>query len=158
MWLLLGSFSGGIAGAIGLGGGTIYTPLLLSLDVRPRVATATTLYLTLFGRFSATLIYITIGWLHIPYSLLIGAVSGLGIYVAIKVIKQMIDKYQRPSIIVFVLAVILAASAIAVPFFSIRSLLREVESGKSITKFGNICSHHEVGKSHNHINYASIFL
>jgi uncharacterized membrane protein YfcA len=119
VWLLWGSFAGGIAGAIGLGGGTIYTPLLLYLNVRPRVATATTLYITLFGRFAATLIYISIGWLSIPYALLIGGTSSVGIYFSMKVIKQMIEKYKRPSVIVFILAIILGVSAIAVPIFSI---------------------------------------
>ena len=57
-----------------------------------------------------------------------------------KVIKSMIEKYKRPSVIVFILAIILGLSAIAVPIFSIQNLMKSLDAGKSITAFGNICN------------------
>lgn len=61
--LLIGiSFIGGlIAGALGLGGGSIYNPALLSMGVDPRVAGATGMYLVLWGAINSTVINATAG-------------------------------------------------------------------------------------------------
>ena len=95
------------------------------LNVKPRVTTATSLYITLFGRFGSTLVYLSLGWINLPYAITIGIVSSIGIYVAIKTIKEMIAKYNRPSLIIFVLAGILGISAIAVPVFNGINMIKE---------------------------------
>ena len=125
LWKLkLGSFFGGIVGAFGLGGGVVFNPLLLSLGVLPQVTTSTAMYMILFGTTASTLVYISIGALVIPYAALIGFSTTIGIIIGLKVIKQMIEKYNRPSIIVFILSFILAASAIMVPVFNFSNLLK----------------------------------
>jgi hypothetical protein len=51
-------FMGGIAaGALGIGGGAIFTPSLLALGVPPLVVTGTGLYLVLFSTVVSSLIY-----------------------------------------------------------------------------------------------------
>ena len=122
-----------------MGGGVIYSPLLLNLNVQPRIATATSLYITLFGRFGSTLVYLSIGWIDHWYTSLIGATAAIGIYVAIKILKGIIDKYKRPSVVVFILAIILCISAVAVPIFNTQNMMHEVHNGKSVMTFGDIC-------------------
>jgi len=47
--LLVGSALGGIVGAMGLGGGVVFNPCLLSLGVPPTVVAATGMFLILYS-------------------------------------------------------------------------------------------------------------
>ena len=47
-----------MSGALGLGGGSIFNPLLLSMGVPPRVASATGMYMIIFSTGASSLIYI----------------------------------------------------------------------------------------------------
>lgn len=55
--LILGFFGGWIAGALGLGGGSIYNPALLAMGIPPKVSAATGLYLVTFSKIASVLIY-----------------------------------------------------------------------------------------------------
>jgi len=48
--ILIGFVGGWVAGALGLGGGSIYNPALLSLGVNPRTSGSTGMYLVQIGR------------------------------------------------------------------------------------------------------------
>lgn len=54
--LTIGGFGGWVAGALGLGGGSIYNPALLSLGVNPRTSGATGMYLVLFSTMNSTVV------------------------------------------------------------------------------------------------------
>ena len=45
----IGFVGGLVAGALGLGGGSVYNPALLALGVHPRVSGATGMFLVLYG-------------------------------------------------------------------------------------------------------------
>ena len=47
--LLLGSVAGGLVGAMGLGGGAVFNPVLLGLGVPPTVVAATSMYLIMYS-------------------------------------------------------------------------------------------------------------
>lgn len=56
------AFGGGwVAGALGLGGGVIFNPILLALGVPPKVSTATGMYLITFSKFATSFFYIIFG-------------------------------------------------------------------------------------------------
>lgn len=55
--LILGFAGGWVAGALGLGGGSIYNPALLSMGVPPIVSSASGLYLVTFSTIASCLIY-----------------------------------------------------------------------------------------------------
>jgi uncharacterized membrane protein YfcA len=59
----LGFFAGMLAGALGLGGGSIYNPILLSLGVPPLVSAASSLYLVQFSKTATTICYFVYGYL-----------------------------------------------------------------------------------------------
>lgn len=57
--LILMSFVGGwVSGALGLGGGAIFNPLLLSMGCPPKVASATGMYMIIFSTGASTTTYI----------------------------------------------------------------------------------------------------
>jgi uncharacterized membrane protein YfcA len=140
-WILFGSFFGGVVGALGLGGSVVFNPVLLGLGVRPRVSSATSMYITLFGACSRTLVFLTMGVVDLPYAGLLGCCGVLGIIGGLTLIKGIIAKYDRPSIIVFTLAVILGISAVLVPIFNVKNMMEHVKEHISITAFGSLCPH-----------------
>ena len=62
-----------MAGGLGLGGGSIYNPALLSLGVNPRVAAATGMYLVIFSCINACVVNFLGGLLNLRYGSFIGA-------------------------------------------------------------------------------------
>ena len=56
--VVFSTLGGWVSGALGLGGGAIFNPLLLSMGVPPSVASATGMYLILFSTVSSSITYI----------------------------------------------------------------------------------------------------
>ena len=60
--LLLISFIGGlVCGALGLGGGTVFNPVLISMGVPPKVSSATGKYMIMFSKASSSVVYLVYG-------------------------------------------------------------------------------------------------
>lgn len=76
--LCLGFGGGWVAGALGLGGGVIFNPLLLQLGVPPRVSSATGMYLITFSKIAACLIYLIMGELQLDYAFWVAGWSTVG--------------------------------------------------------------------------------
>ena len=57
----LGFFGGLVAGALGLGGGVIFNPVLLTLGLPPLVSGASGLYLVTFSKVATSVVYIIYG-------------------------------------------------------------------------------------------------
>ena len=55
--LFLGFAGGLVAGALGLGGGSVFNPALLALGIPPKVSSASGLYLVTFSKIASVLIY-----------------------------------------------------------------------------------------------------
>ena len=76
--LLLGFVGGWVAGALGLGGGSIYNPALLSMGVPPKVSSATGMYLVLYSTIAASLVNFLNDKLNIQYGIWISFWSVIG--------------------------------------------------------------------------------
>ena len=60
--LLIFAFAGGwVGGALGLGGGSIFNPLMIALGVPPSVSTSTGMYMIMFSSAATTIIYFVYG-------------------------------------------------------------------------------------------------
>lgn len=68
---------GWVSGALGIGGGNIFNPLMVSLGVPPATATATSMYMITFSSGGATLTYIIYGLIDLPYSIWIGLIGSV---------------------------------------------------------------------------------
>lgn len=65
MYLLFFAFIGGwVSGAFGLGGGSVFNPLMIELGVPPTVSTSTGMYMIMFSTAASSVIYITYGALN----------------------------------------------------------------------------------------------
>lgn len=138
--LLVFAFLGGwISGALGLGGGSIFNPLMISMGVPPTVSTSTGMYMIMLSTLASSVIYITYDQLNIPYGLWLGFWTSIGILVGLRVIKKLVAKYKRQSIIVFILVGVMGVSAFMVPIFQVIEVIQLKADGKNIWELGDIC-------------------
>lgn len=137
--LLLGFAGGWVAGALGLGGGSIYNPALLAMGIPPRVSSATGLYLVTFSKIASVLVYFLDDLLDIPYGFWIGFWSCFGMVLGLCGAQVYMKKTGRQSIIVWVLVFLLFVSTIAIPIFGGISLKKEADEGKDLMAFSDIC-------------------
>ena len=80
----LGFVGGLVAGALGLGGGSIYNPALLTLGVHPKVSGATGMFLVLFSTINTCLVNYLNGFLNIQYGVWISFWSLIGSLIGMK--------------------------------------------------------------------------
>lgn len=59
--VVLGFMGGLLAGALGLGGGVIFNPVLLTMGLPPQVSGACSLYMVFFSKIASCLVYILNG-------------------------------------------------------------------------------------------------
>ena len=71
--LLIGLMGGLFSGVLGLGGGTIFNPMMLAMGVNPVVANSTGMYMVMFSTLSSSILFIISGTLNITFGLWIGA-------------------------------------------------------------------------------------
>jgi len=94
--LLFYGFAGGwVAGALGLGGGSIYGPAILSLGVNPRVAGSTSMYLVLFTAVNSTIVNWIDGTLNLTYSAWLGGWSVIGTIIGFILTEIYVKKSGR---------------------------------------------------------------
>ena len=89
----LGFFGGLISGALGLGGGVIFNPVLLTLGLPPLVSSASGLYLVTFSKIATSVVYIVYGQLDIPYGCWLAFCASVGSVIAIYAARW----YERRS-------------------------------------------------------------
>jgi uncharacterized membrane protein YfcA len=137
--LALCSIGGGLASAVGLGGGIVFNPILIGMGVPPQVAASTGMYMIMFSAFLNTFTFWLFDNLPILYAFWIGFWSSIGIAVFLSVIGSVIKKYGRPSIIVFILGSVIAMSAVVVPIVNIRHLIKRTSLGFNVWAWGDLC-------------------
>ena len=118
----IGFVGGLVAGALGLGGGSIYNPALLSLGVHPKVSGATGMFLVLFSTVNSVLIDWINGFLDIKYALWISSYSLIGSIVGMMLTDKVVAMTGKPSVMVLVLVVVFVLSTISTPTFAYFSL------------------------------------
>ena len=141
LWSLLaiGFIGGWVAGALGLGGGSIYNPALLTLGVHPRVSGATGMYLVLFSTINSSFVNFLNGMINLPYGVWLGSMSMIGSILGLIFVDWYIKRSGRQSIFVWVLVFVFLLSVIATPLFGYQSLSAEKQHGADIMAFNPIC-------------------
>jgi len=89
--LLIFAFAGGwVGGALGLGGGSIFNPLMIALGVPPSVSTSTGMYMIIYSSAATTIIFLVYGQLNLPFSIWLSFWCSMGIVAGISAINHII--------------------------------------------------------------------
>jgi uncharacterized membrane protein YfcA len=135
---IISAFAAGfVAGGVGLGGGVIFNPLLLSFDVPPLVASASGMFMIMCGSLSNSFLYVMAGYLNIGFAFWCGAFVAVGTAIGIKSINGIIKKTGKTSYLAFLLVLVIAISAIVVPIFGGIQMVQDSNDGEDIWKFGS---------------------
>lgn len=107
---VVGLVTGLIAGMLGIGGGLILVPLLLSIGVDPIVATSTSTTVVIFESSSVTIQYIVLGKVNADYALICSLVSATGSFVGTTIVQQFAQKTGKKYVFVCAVATCLFIS------------------------------------------------
>jgi uncharacterized membrane protein YfcA len=108
--LMLGA--GLLAGFLGIGGGMVIGPLLLALGLRAEVATATTAHMTLYTSSSAMVQYLILGRVPPVFGAVLFGTAMVASAVGYAGVARAVRAVGRPSLLVFVLLLVVAASGL----------------------------------------------
>ncbi|KAG2641509.1 hypothetical protein PVAP13_2KG229058 [Panicum virgatum] len=103
--------TGVMSGLFGIGGGLLLNPVLLQIGVPPKTASATTMFMVLFCASMSMAQFIILGVPGIASALVYGATCFAASAVGLAAIEGAVRRSGRASLIVFVVAGILALSA-----------------------------------------------
>jgi len=115
--LCLGFFGGLIAGALGMGGGVIYNPILLSMGLPPTVVGACALFLICYSKIASTIVYTLNGIMNWPYALWIGLWACLGGMIGSVFLILYIKYGGRQSFVVWALVLCFIIAIVVVPLY-----------------------------------------
>ena len=135
----IGFVGGFVAGAFGLGGGSIYNPAFLTLGVHPKVSGSTGMYLVMLSTINTCCVNFLNGYLNFYYALWISLWSLAGSVVGMMMTDKVVKGTGKPSIIVWVLVAVFIISTIATPVFGGISLKSQAQAGDDIFAFEPLC-------------------
>lgn len=125
---------------MGLGGGSIYNPALLTLGVHPKVSGATGMFLVLFSTINTCLVNYLNGFLHLRYGAWISLWSLIGSLVGMNMTDKVVTMTGKPSILVWILVAVFVMSTVATPIFGGMDLYSLHQRGEDIFAFSGYCS------------------
>jgi len=128
------SVAGLFAGLFGIGGGIVKSPLMLEMGVHPSVASATCATMILFTSVTATTSFIAYGELDYDYGVVFLVIGFLSTIVGQLVMQALMKKYNRNSYIAYSVALVVSASALAMTWSSIVTIVSGNSTG------GGMCS------------------
>jgi len=133
-------FASGLLGVLLLvGAGLVMGPLLLRYNVHPQVASSTALFCVFIGALSGAIQYWIVGALNMEYSLYLDCVAALAAVIGVRVVNWAVRKWGRPSLVVLLLASVIAVSLVLVPVYDGIQIYESVNSGTFEAGFNSIC-------------------
>lgn len=133
-------FGTAIATAIGSGGGTIYSPLLLSIGLPPEVTSATAMYLIMFKSLATVIQFSVIGEIDWEYAIWFGIFALIAVLFLSSKIQECFKR--RQSVLIIILGFIIMAGAFLMPVIMVPRILDGDNDGIldwKLWRMANIC-------------------
>ena len=140
--ILLPIFStvAGIAASfLGIGGGMVLGPLMLELGMSPDVVSATSALLILLSAVASVVQFVILGRIIVDYGLVLLAIGATASFVGVKLIRFIVTKYRKRSVIVFLLSVVIMASNVLLLVSGILALVDQIDKDSSDLDFRGVC-------------------
>ena len=122
LWfLIIGGLGGGwVGGALGLGGGSIFNPLMTSMGLPPSVSTSTSSYMIMLSTGASCVMYTLYGTMNVDFGLWLSFWCSFGILIGIALLDWLITKFNgRQSLLLFCLVFMLILSALLIAVIAI---------------------------------------
>jgi uncharacterized membrane protein YfcA len=135
IWSVAGLTAGGVAGFLGIGGGMVKSPLMISMGTTPQVATATASFMILFTSAATTLQFFLLKRLRWEFALWYGGVGMVGSFLGQFVLARVVTHYNRQSWVSFFVGFVIVGCAIAMVATNVINIVDK----KSPMNFSSIC-------------------
>ncbi|XP_057528532.1 sulfite exporter TauE/SafE family protein 3-like [Amaranthus tricolor] len=139
LFFFTGIVAGVIGGMLGIGGGTILTPLFLELGIHPQVASATSAFAMLFSSSMSVVQYYILKRFPVPYAVYLYCVAVIAAFTGQDVVRRIISVIGRTSIIIFILAFTIAVSTICLGGAGIIHMILKVQNHEYMG-FQSLCN------------------
>ena len=136
---LVGVGGGAVAGTVGMGGGVVMGPLLLYLQVPPAASAATSTLMILFSSSAATLSFAVDGRVNAQYAFMYGSLNFFASFLGVFLVGRAVKRSGRSSIIVLLLAMMMASGALVSAVFGGIESVRDIRSGQDLA-FSSLCA------------------
>lgn len=135
----LSYFTGMLSGSLGMEDELIMNPVFLLLGVNAQVANACCNALILATSTTSALQFILAGYVHWIEGLVVLGVSMVGSAVGIFIVRLCVEKSQRMSVVVYILAYLLLAVAVLTPVKLYNSVVGGLQDGSFYFGFKSFC-------------------
>ena len=135
----VGVCGGALAAILGMGGGVIMGPLLLTLQVHPLATAATSTLMILFSSSAATLSFAVNGNINAEYAYIYSSCNFLSSFAGVFIIGRIVRKTGKSFVVVMLLALVMATGAMASAVFGGQESVHDYRSGTNLT-FSSMCT------------------
>jgi len=121
----------------------ILGPLFVALNFQPQVGTASTGFMILFTALAGTVQYLAVKKLGWQYAVWFGCIGALGGQTGQRVVKRLIERTGRPSIVVLMLGSIIGLAVLITAISQAINVANEARDGEDIFTFDTslfVCS------------------
>ena len=129
--------AGVVAGLIGIGGGMVLGPLMLVMGIHPRVSAATTATMIVLTSSSVAVLFVTAGLVPWEYAVFFFLTCLTGAYVGKKYIDGYVKRTGKASLLIWLLATIIALATIGCVIIVITRL---AEADWCLAGFNKFCN------------------
>ena len=103
------------------------------------VSAATCMYMVMFGAAASMFMFLIYGRFNLYYSLWVGLFSGIGVFLGLFVMRHIMKRYKRPSLIAFALATTIAIATVLAVYSNIRTLITKLANDVDILQGDSLC-------------------
>ena len=138
---IIGLSTGLIAAFVGIGGGTITNPVLLSYNFAPTVVSFTSMYLIVANKMVADTVFILGGVMPLQYMFFIGGILVIGVLFVEWKLGQLVKRLGRQSYISFLFSGLLIIALILVIIVGIKTTTETLDDeNKGLLEFTSFCT------------------
>lgn len=131
--------AGVTAGVFGLGGGIVFTPLMLELGTHPQVTAATTQTMLLFTTGASTVVFAQMGDIPWDFAAVIMATAFICTLIGQAAVDAIVRRAGRGSVVVIVLAAFFSCACLLSFYVATSSVVSVVRDPSKLTKVQGVC-------------------
>ena len=122
---LIGFITGFLSANIGIGGGTVLIPVMMSFGFLPSVISYTTSYLVVNNKIVASLVYFLTEVVPLDYLLIVGGIMFVSVFIMEFKSKSLLKRFGRQSYLSMIFVGLTILSIFLVAYSSIMDVIEK---------------------------------